>query len=49
MDSTTTFLSGNVETICSMDFYGLFIGMDSGNTNVVRIEINIADDGANPP
>lgn len=47
---TKTINVGTIETICSMDFYGLFIGMtDEPNTSVVRLEINIEDDGANPP
>lgn len=33
-----------IETICSMDFHGLFVQV-SGATKVVRLEIDIANDG----
>lgn len=33
-----------ITTICSMDFYGLFLGIE-GATKVVRLELNIGTDG----
>lgn len=33
-----------IETICSMDFHGLFVQV-SGATSVIRLEIDVANDG----
>mmetsp|Transcript_12548 Transcript_12548/g.16960 ORF Transcript_12548/g.16960 Transcript_12548/m.16960 type:complete len:95 (-) Transcript_12548:3560-3844(-) len=45
---TKTITSGNIETMCSMDFHGLFVQV-SGKTKVIRLELKIANDDADEP
>ena len=41
-------ISGRIENICSMDFFGLFLGVNGAN-KVVRLEIDIDNDDAVDP
>ena len=40
--------SATIQTICSMDFYGLFLGIKDA-TKVVRLEIDIKNNDGDPP
>lgn len=43
-----TVTNDSITTICSMDFYGLFIGVE-GASKVIRLELDINNDDADPP
>lgn len=42
-----TVANNDITTMCSMDFYGLFLGV-KGSSKVIRLELDIANDDADP-
>lgn len=47
-EDTKTVTDASITTICSFDFYGLFIGVENASS-VIRLELEIANDDADPP
>lgn len=48
MTGGVTVTNDSITTICSMDFYGLFIGVENAS-KVIRLELDIDNDDADPP